>query len=215
MELGTYLVILWRRKGIIVVTFVLTLAVAAAGTMMMTPIYEASATLCISADSRSIDYGDLLYMTRLMNSFPSIVGSGPILAELNRQIGTDAAPELEVVFPAESDLMQIVVKDKDPALAARAANILAELFASSLRSTKTGRYFDVTLVDPAVPPKEPSSPRAALNVAVGALVGLAGGLGLAFLFENLDTTLYTIEEVEACAEARVLGQIPQGVPEFS
>jgi len=43
---------------------------------------------------------------------------------------------------------------------------------------------------------------------LGALVGLAGGTGLAFLFENLDTTLYTVEQVRAIAGLPVLGRIP-------
>lgn len=41
------------------------------------------------------------------------------------------------------------------------------------------------------------------------MLGLAGGLGLAFLFENLDTTLYTTEQIERVAKAKVLAQIPQ------
>jgi len=46
---------------------------------------------------------------------------------------------------------------------------------------------------------------------LGAMVGLAGGLGLAFLFENLDTTLYTVEQIGAAAQAQVLAQIPKQI----
>jgi capsular exopolysaccharide synthesis family protein len=144
-----------------------------------------------------------------MNSLPAVVGSGPILTELEQRLGTTKAPQIEVEFPAESELMLIVVQDLDAALAAQAANTLAELVTESLKTTRTGRKLNVTLVDPAVVPLRPSSPRLVLNLGAGVAVGLIGGLGLAFLFENLDTTLYTTEEIETFTETQVVGQIPE------
>lgn len=46
----------------------------------------------------------------------------------------------------------------------------------------------VTVIETAVVPQEPSEPRVALNYALGSVIGLIGGLGLAFLFENLGGT---------------------------
>jgi succinoglycan biosynthesis transport protein ExoP len=66
----------------------------------------------------------------------------------------------------------------------------------------------LSVIEPAVPPLAPSKPRKALNIALGAIVGLVGGVGLAFVFENLDTTLYTTEQIEAVTELSTLGQIP-------
>jgi len=209
MELSAYLVILWRRKWIIAVTFMVTMMATIGGTLMMTPTYTASATLRVSTNSDTVGYGDILYTERLMNTFPSIIGSGPILAELKQRLETDAVPEIDVEFPADSELMLIVVKDQDPGIAAKSANILAVLFIDSLRPTRTGQNFTITLIDPAVPPRSPSSPRKMLNIALGTMVGLAGGLGLAFLFENLDTTLYSLEQIETVTKAKVLAQIPK------
>jgi non-specific protein-tyrosine kinase len=47
-----------------------------------------------------------------------------------------------------------------------------------------------------------------MNIALGFMVGLAGGVGLAFLFENLDITLYTTKQVEEVTELPALGKIP-------
>jgi capsular exopolysaccharide synthesis family protein len=66
----------------------------------------------------------------------------------------------------------------------------------------------VFVVEPAVPPPSPSKPRKKLNVALGCMVGLSGGLGLAFLFENLDTTLYTTQQIEEVTALSALGRIP-------
>jgi succinoglycan biosynthesis transport protein ExoP len=66
----------------------------------------------------------------------------------------------------------------------------------------------LSVVEPAVAPEAPSKPRRALNIALGFVVGLAGGVGLAFLFENLDTTLYTTEQIERVTALSTLGKIP-------
>jgi capsular exopolysaccharide synthesis family protein len=208
MDIKTYLEILWRRKWIIAVTVMVTMAVTIVGTMMITPVYEASATIRVSPGSTSIDYGDVLQAERMMNTFPSIIRSDAVLTELKQRLKISQAPKITVEFPAGSELMLIVVEDQDPVLAADAANILADLFLSKTRSAKEGRSFSISFVDPATPAQSPIWPRKTLNLALGIVVGLGGGLGLAFLFENLDTTLRTEKEIEAVAEGEVLACIP-------
>ena len=44
----------------------------------------------------------------------------------------------------------------------------------------------LSITEPAVTPLAPSKPNKLLNFSLGLLVALAGGIGLAFLFENLD-----------------------------
>jgi len=66
----------------------------------------------------------------------------------------------------------------------------------------------LSVVEPAMASHAPSKPRKELNIALGFMVGLAGGVGLAFLFENLDTRLYATEEIKKVTELPVLGQIP-------
>ncbi len=48
----------------------------------------------------------------------------------------------------------------------------------------------VTLVEEAPLPNNPSQPRTSLNYMIASLVGLLGGIILAFIFENTDTRLY-------------------------
>jgi non-specific protein-tyrosine kinase len=67
----------------------------------------------------------------------------------------------------------------------------------------------VTIVEPATVPLTPSKPRTFLNYALGLFVGLIGGLGLAFLFENLDTTLHTQDEIESITKKTALARIPK------
>ena len=66
----------------------------------------------------------------------------------------------------------------------------------------------VSVIDPAAFPLAPSKPRILLNIALGILVGLVGGIGLAFLFENLDSTLNTSEQIEKSTWLPSLGMVP-------
>ena len=69
-----------------------------------------------------------------------------------------------------------------------------ETYATLLRQYEQARVAEamragsISVVEPAIEPSGPSKPNKKLNVALGALVGLGGGAGLAFLFDNLETT---------------------------
>lgn len=67
---------------------------------------------------------------------------------------------------------------------------------------------EVTIVRPATEPEAPIGGEVVNTVLVGALLGLTLGLILAFVQETLDTSIGTIEDVEAYLEVPVLGVIP-------
>jgi succinoglycan biosynthesis transport protein ExoP len=69
----------------------------------------------------------------------------------------------------------------------------------------------VEVIEKAEPGREPVKPRKKLNIALGAIVGLIVGVGLAFFIEYLDTSVKTIDDVERALQAPVLGVIPQNV----
>lgn len=69
----------------------------------------------------------------------------------------------------------------------------------------------VQVRDMAKPGLKPVSPNKPLNIALGIIVGLAVGIGLAFFIEYLDTSVKTIDDVERSLEAPVLAVIPQQV----
>ena len=69
----------------------------------------------------------------------------------------------------------------------------------------------VEIIDTAEPSYRPERPNVKLNLALGILVGLVVGVGLAFFIEYLDTSVKTIDDVERALQAPVLGVIPQNV----
>jgi succinoglycan biosynthesis transport protein ExoP len=69
----------------------------------------------------------------------------------------------------------------------------------------------VSVKQVAEPSSFPARPRVALNLMLGALVGLVLGIGLAFFIEYLDTSVKTMEDVESLLGVPVLAIIPQGI----
>lgn len=67
---------------------------------------------------------------------------------------------------------------------------------------------NISVVDPAKIPLTPHKPNIKLNALVAMLLGLFGGIGLAFLFEHLDDTLKQSEEMEQALGLSTLGLIP-------
>ena len=83
------------------------------------------------------------------------------------------------------------------------AGKLEELRISAQLEEGSGR-----VVSPAVVAVDPVEPTPVRNTALGLVVGLVAGLGLAFLYEYLDNTIKSSEEAEKLLDAPVLGLIP-------
>jgi len=63
------------------------------------------------------------------------------------------------------------------------------------------------IVEKARVPIRPATPRKVLNALMGLVVGLFGGIGLAFIIEYLDNTIKDSEETEAVLGVPVLGTV--------
>ena len=76
------------------------------------------------------------------------------------------------------------------------------------RIAEAEKIEDVTVVNTATRPRHPIRPNKRLGYLVGPCLGLLVGLVMAFITENMDTSLGTIEDVESLLQVPVLGVIP-------
>jgi len=72
----------------------------------------------------------------------------------------------------------------------------------------SGRISNVSIVQPPSFSHVPIKPRKTLNLLLGLLLGLTGGLGLAFFREYFDSTIKDTEDVEKKLGLPVLASIP-------
>ena len=100
------------------------------------------------------------------------------------------------------------------AVLAREADANRQLYNSVLeRMKEVGvaaqlRASNIYVIDKAETPIMPSTPKKKLILALAALLGLMGGLGLALLFEHLDDTIKTREDAERYLALPSLGLVP-------
>ena len=102
----------------------------------------------------------------------------------------------------------------DYAILAREVDTNRQLYDSVLSRLKEMevsavlRASNVSVIDQAVPPVKPVRPRKALSLLLSAVLGLTGGVGLAFVVEHFNNTLRTSQEVERYLRLPNLGIIP-------
>ncbi len=70
------------------------------------------------------------------------------------------------------------------------------------------RSSNVRIVDPASPPTMPSAPNIPRNLALSLLLGLAGGISLAFILESRDDSVHSLEQAQMITSLPPLAVIP-------
>ena len=74
--------------------------------------------------------------------------------------------------------------------------------------TEDMRTGNIRIIDRAEVPEYPVKPRKKLNILLAIIVGLFGGIGLAFFFEYLDNTIKIPEDVKQHLKIPYLGPVP-------
>lgn len=204
MELNTYLIILWRRRWAVLLATLAVTLLAVLVSRNITPTYEASTTLRVTY--RKSGYEDLAATQRLMQTYASIITGRVVKAELRRQLGITYTPNVSVDFPANTELMEINVSHEDPKMAADIANTLAQILFSQTRNETD---YTVTVIGEAVPPEASSALGMQVFVILGLMAGVGAGVVVAFLWENMDSSLYTRRQIETVSGLSTLAEIPE------
>lgn len=71
---------------------------------------------------------------------------------------------------------------------------------------------NIRIIDVAQTPRSPITPNLPRNLAFGFIFGLGGGIALALIRENLDTTVRNVEETGAISALPTLAAIPLQIP---
>jgi uncharacterized protein involved in exopolysaccharide biosynthesis len=126
---------------------------------------------------------------------------------LRAEIGP-AEAELRSMIDAETTLTAL--ERQQAVLDASYREYVAKLEdARILQLLEHDKISNIAVVQPATTPIKPVRPRKALNVALGILLGLVGGVSFAFLSEHLDHTFRTTKHVEDHLGIPVLVAIPE------
>ena len=212
VEIGQTLIKRWK-----LLVFLPILAAAIAylvSSYFFTPEYESQATLIVLPFTERTIEGDVVRhdvastrqvvqstreLTLAHDSMQQIAG------ELNLPYG---AGELRSRIEIDvGDVTTIKVADTNPHRAQQIANHVTDVLMEYI--IDFAQLENVQLLNPAQLPTSPVNDRTTLNMAVAFVLALMISVALAFLFEHLDNTIKTSEDVQKYLGVPVLGVIPE------
>ena len=217
MELQDYLMVVRKRWRVILLVVLLCVALAAAGSLLATKMYESRTQFFVSTTG-SEDSGALLqgstFTQQRVKSYAQLLTTPRILGPVAQDVGVtgDIADQVTATTPPDTVLIEVAVRDSDPDRAKAMAEAIATVFPTAVTELespagKSASPVKVTVVRPPTTPEGPVSPKPARNIALAAVLGLLLGLGAALVRETLDKTIKTQDDVKTVTEVPIIGSI--------
>jgi receptor protein-tyrosine kinase len=213
MKNDTPLAVVIRRKWIVIGVFLGFVLTAAIVSKTLEKIYVASSTMLVAIPSDQASFDSVQASQSVARSYADIFES-PNIAQLVANELPDK-PDKQAVLDAttftpveQTQLLRVTVEDPNPQRAKEIADawagVVTKYAADKLQPNTSAR---LTIADAAPVPTSPARPKPTLYTLVAAILGLAIGLGLAFLRDRLDRRLRTSDDVEERFDVPVLARI--------
>ena len=220
VELQDYLRILRKRWITIAVTTLVVLGLAGLWTATQTKQYTSSTQFFVSvsgADTAALQQGSTFTQERV-KSYASLLKTPLALDPVAKELGdgstaTDLAQQLTITTPPETVILEVAVSDTSPGHAQKIATAIGDTFPEVIseverpEGSKKASPIKVSLVEPASTSVAPTSPIPTRNLALGLVLGLLLGVGLAIVRHLLDTTVRTDDDVEEITDEPVIGAV--------
>ena len=220
VSLRRHLAILRRGLFQIVLLTVCGAFVALAVNAVSPRLYESRARIVVGPVPivARPDINDLLAAQRVATTFADLATTTRFLERVKDRLGLpDSVEQLRErilsLVPPESSFIDIIVRDRDPATAARLANeVAAEIVDAAPQGISDDPAGEdvprqLSIWDVAVAADAPSSPRVLMNLLVGLLAGLIAGVALAYAHGYLRDKVLDVEDLEQLSGAPVLGEL--------
>lgn len=212
VEIGQVLVKRW--KLLIFLPLLAILIAYGISTYILTPKYVSSSTLIVMPFTETLEGGavirhDIESTRQVVQSCKELTMSTDsmqrVIGELN--LPYTAIQLISIVTITVGDVTTVTVTDPNPVRAFDINNQVTQVFMEFI--TGAAHLDNVQLLNPAQVPLSPDSPRVGLNMAIAFVLGLMIAVALAFLFEHLDNTIKTSDDVQKYLGLPVLGVIPE------
>lgn len=205
-----------KRLWLIVMSTVIAATIAGViSFLVMTPIYQASTQILVNQTERQSEAftaQDIQTNLQLINTYNVVIKSPAILNKVIEELGLDETAgslneKVTVNSEQNSQVVTVTIQDPNQKQAVEIANTIATVFEQEIPQLMN--VDNVNILSPAVMPANPSpvKPDPMLNMAIGAVIGLMIGIGIAFLLEYLDTTVKTEDDIEELTGLPVIGMI--------
>ena len=178
---------------------------------LITPLYEATASLYVlSASDSVVDLSDLQLGASLTADYEILLTGRPMMESVIQNLSLQDTTvkslreQISISNPSDTRILQITVTDESPEMAAKIANEIANLGVTWLPEVMGTEAPNVA--EDAVAPQQPSSPSLIKNVALGGMLALVLYCGIVVVKFLLNDTIRSSEEFE-----RYFGIVPLAV----
>jgi capsular polysaccharide biosynthesis protein len=210
-----YLAVLRRRWWIVPLVALVAVAAAWLVARSQTPLFRSTSRLLVTPGRP--DLGQQLTVEKQLRPMAQRVKTTDIARQVDEterlDLGADQVlSRIRAEAVIDQGFVQIDVDDSDPRRAERIAGAVAQVFAQQHAAADVGRpqaeRLNVDVLDRPSPAAQIWPRTAALVLAAG-LIGLLGGILLAFGIEYMDDTIKTADDVQRLLGLSALGRIPR------
>lgn len=204
---------LWSRKFFIIFIALVVGTIALLGSVfLIEPKYTSTTRIyVVSRTADSITNQDLQAGSYLVKDYQEVITSNEVLSSVIDKEKLSLTPNelssmISVTIPTDTRVISISVEDDNAQEATTIANTVREVAAKKIKAVT--KVDDVTTLEAAEVPKEPSSPNIKRNTLIGVIAG--GGLAVIsiIILEVLDDRVRRPEDIEDVLGLPLLGIVP-------
>ncbi len=208
----------YYKKFIVLVVMVVLLFILGIGLydkVFKTPLYSTYTTLVLVKDETTdsvdtISQSDIILNQKLVSTYREIIKSRLVLEQVIHNLNLSYTLEqmqkmIDVQSKEDTEILKITVTDSEPQMASKIANNLAEVFDHEI--TKIYKLNNVSIIDRAEVPENPSNNHFVRDIILAALIGFTGSSAIIFIIFYFDDTIRSVDEVEGEVGTPVIAKI--------
>ena len=210
--------ILKKHVAAILISMFAGLALASVATFfIITPKYNSQAQLIVKLPrTDATNAGDVNTNLLMINTYKDMITGDLVMSTVKDRLESEydldkTVSELKGAIQVQqsqnSQMFSIVATDTKPVDAEHIANTTAKVFHENAKDVLD--VDKISIISNAQASMTPVSPNNKLNLAIGLVIGMMVGVGLAFLLELLDRTVKDSRFVAENLGFTILGSVPQ------
>lgn len=201
---------------IVSITLASTIIATVVSFFLISPKYEASTKLFIGKESspstdQNYNSNDVQMYQKLLKTYSVTIATSDLVQRAFDDAGIDVSPDkalggLAVTPQTDTQILEISYTSENKEECKDVVQAITDEFIKTSPELITNA--NVKVIQEVKLPTAPVSPNKKLNIAVGFLLGLAIGVGIALLLAIMDSTFKDKEQLEQIMGLPVLGVIP-------
>lgn len=205
MQFREFLAVIWKRRLVITVLFVVCVGLASAFAFSQPKRYESTATIAFTPSPRQgQNYLPSDNLSALLSTYATIATSEQVERRAEQLHGGPLPGKVSTSTAAGSGILEIIAKDTSPEGAAETATATARAFIDSLDDND---LLVASIVNEPAPSSTPLQPRPPLIITLAAVLAAIAAILLALLLETFRATIDSSRDLAAVTETPVIGRI--------